>query len=141
MNDSHLFKLAREHSFSADYTGCNKVKIGCIAVYKGTVLAFGANTDKTHPQQKKYNRWRFNEDSATKYLPDKCHSEIRVLNQIRYLDIDFSKVHLYIYRELKNGHPALARPCPSCIAAIRNFGIKHIKYTTYDGFAHEKLEY
>lgn len=34
----------------------------------------------------------------------------------------------------------LARPCPSCMAAIRDIGIKHVYYTTDDGYAYEKIE-
>lgn len=34
----------------------------------------------------------------------------------------------------------LARPCPACMAMIKNLGIKKIYYTTDDGFAFEQLE-
>ena len=33
----------------------------------------------------------------------------------------------------------ISRPCPSCMAAIKDLGIKDIYYTTNDGFAHEKI--
>lgn len=33
----------------------------------------------------------------------------------------------------------MARPCPSCMAAIKDIGISHIYYTTNDGYAYEKL--
>ena len=34
----------------------------------------------------------------------------------------------------------MGRPCESCMAAIKDFGIRDIYYTTNDGFVHERLE-
>lgn len=138
MNDAHLFKAARDCSKNADYSGGGKAKIGCVAVYKGTILAKGWNTDKTHSEQAYYNQWRY-KDSANNYLPDKLHAEMSVLNRIKYLDIDFSKLHLYVYREYRNGSLAPSRPCPSCLAAIKQLGIRNVHYTTLDGYCTEKL--
>lgn len=135
MNKNHLMKLAREASFNADYTGCGKPKIGCVATLKGTVIAKGWNGDKTHTFQDKYNVYRYKD----KWMPSKCHAEIAALSKIKYLDVDFSKVELFIYRELKDGNYAMARPCPSCMAAIKDFGIKKVHYTTPDGVATEKI--
>ena len=136
--DSHLLKIARDCSLQSDYSGKAKVHIGCVIGYKGTILAKGWNSDKTHTEQEKNNRWRY-KDSGNNYLPAKLHSEIAALQKIKYLDIDFSKVKVYVYREYKNGRPALARPCPSCMAAIRQLGINTIVYTTPDGVAKETL--
>ena len=33
----------------------------------------------------------------------------------------------------------MSRPCPSCMAAIKDMGIKHIYYTTNDRCAYENL--
>ena len=139
-NDSHLFKLARASSKLSDYkSGCSSARVGCVVAYKGTVLSKGFNSDKTHTTQARYNKWRY-KDNGNNYLPQKLHSEIKALEAIKYLDINFSKVHIYIYRELKDGTMALSRPCPSCMARIKEMGIKNIHYTTADGFCHEKLE-
>ena len=140
MNDSHLFKVARECSLKSDYTSkCSTARIGCITVYKGTILTKSFNSDKTHTIQAKYNKWRYNEDVAKKYLPSKIHAELSCIQRIKYLDIDFSKVHIYVYRETKKGQLALARPCPSCMAAIRELGIRNIHYTTDCGYAAERI--
>ena len=139
MNESHLFKLARKVSFSADYTGCAHAKVGCIVVYKGTILAKGFNSDRTHTMQAYYNKWRYKEEDNN-YLPAKIHAEIRALQKIQYLDIDFSKVHVFVYRETKQGKIAMARPCSSCMAALRQMGIKKIHYTTDQGYAYEQLQ-
>lgn len=138
MNDSHLFKLARKCSFNSDYSGCGRARIGAVISYKGTVLAKGFNTDRTHTTQAKYNKWRYRE-SDNKYLPEKLHAELAALTKIKYLDIDFSKVHIYVYRELRNGELGMARPCKACMAAIKQMGIKNIHYTTDSGYAAERI--
>lgn len=135
-NDLHLFKVARECSLQSDY--CGSARIGCVVVYKGSVLAKGFNSDKTHTIQNKYNVLRY-KDSGNRYLPSKIHGELSVLSKIKYLDIDFSRVHLYVYRELKDGTLAMARPCKACMAAIKQMGIKRIYYTTECGFAAERI--
>lgn len=142
MSDSHLFKLARECSLKSDYTSnCSSAKVGCVIAYKNTVLAKSFNSNKTHTIQAKYNKWRYNPDETKKYLPSKVHAECASLQKIKYLDIDFSKVHVYVYRETKNGDIAMARPCPSCLAAIKSLKIQYLHYTTDDGFATERIRY
>lgn len=136
MSDEHLFKLARECSLQSDYSG--SARIGCIVVYKHCVLAKGQNSNKTHTEQAKYNIWRY-KNCGNRYLPDKSHAELAALVKIKYLDIDFSKVHVYVYRELRDGSIAIAKPCPACMAAIKKMGIKHLHYTTNDGYCYEKL--
>ena len=138
MNDSHLFKTAKECSFNSNYTVGGRARIGCVIVYKGAILAKGWNSDKTHTAQAQFNVWRY-KDSGNNYLPPKCHAECMALQKIKYLDIDFSRVHIYIYRELRDGKLAMARPCSACFAAIKSYGIKHIHYTTNEGFAYEKI--
>ena len=66
-------------------------------------------------------------------------AEINCLNSIRYLDINFSKVKLYIYRKRKSAKYGMCRPCPSCMAAIKDLGIKHVYYTTDEGFVYERM--
>ena len=138
MNDAHLFKVAREWSMKASYTGGGKPRLGCIVVYKNAILAGGYNSDKTHPAQEQFNRYRF-KDIGNNYLPSKLHAELNALNKIKFLDIDFSRVHIYIYRETRDGHVANARPCKACMAALRAKGIVNIHYTTDAGYAAERL--
>ena len=115
-----------------------RVHVGCIAVYQGTIIGIGCNTNKTHPTQKYYNKFRGGGKVDT--LLPKLHAEIHCLNSIRHMDINFAKVKLYVYR-VRNDQPyGMARPCPSCMAAIRDLGIRHVYYTTDDGFAYENVE-
>ena len=131
--DYRYFYKARQIANISDY---NKIHVGCVAVYHGQIIGIGCNTNKTHPAQKFYNRYREPSDTM---LP-KLHAEISCINQIKHLDINFSKVKLYIYRIRKDQPFGLSRPCPSCMAAIRDLGIRDIYYTTNDGYAYEKLE-
>lgn len=140
MNNSHFFKVAREVSQRADYSGSSQIKIGTVIVYNGSILAKGWNSDKTHTKQAYFNRFRHFHQDKHNYLPSKVHSEIAALNKIKYLDIDFSKVHVYVYREFKNGEHAMARPCPACMKAIKELGIKTVHYTTNYGEATEKIK-
>lgn len=70
----------------------------------------------------------------------KLHAEINCINSIRHLNINFSKVKLYIYRIRKDQPFGLSRPCPSYMSAIKDIGIKDIYYTTNDGYVHERIE-
>ena len=116
----------------------NKFKVGCIVVYKNKIIGQGYNSDKTHPLQQLYNQLRFEDDGVS---PHKLHAEMHALIPIRNLDIDWNKVHIYIYRIKKSNKSGfgMARPCLSCMGLIKELGIKEINYTTEDGFANEKL--
>ena len=131
--DYKYFWKARQVATISDYY---KTHIGCVAVYQGQVIGLGCNTNKTHPVQKFYNRYREPSDTM---LP-KLHAEISCINQIKHLNINFSKVKLYIYRIRKDQPYGMARPCPSCMAAIRDLGIRDIYYTTNEGYSYERLE-
>ena len=131
--DYKYFLKARQVATISDYY---KTHIGCVAVYQGQVIGLGCNTNKTHPIQKFYNRYREPSDTM---LP-KLHAEISCINQIKHLNINFSKVKLYIYRIRKDQPYGMARPCPSCMAAIRDLGIRDIYYTTNEGYSYERLE-
>lgn len=131
--DYRYFEKAKQVANISDYY---KTHIGCVAVYQGQVIGLGCNCNKTHPTQYYYNKYRLQKDNM---LP-KLHAEISCINQIKNLNINFLKVKLYIYRIRKDQPFGLARPCPSCMAAIKDLGIKNIYYTTNDGYSHEHLE-
>lgn len=132
-SDFRYFKKAKRMASISDY---RKVHVGCVAVYQGQIIGVGFNCNKTHPTQHYYNRYRRQADNM---LP-KLHAEISCINQIKSLNINFSKVKLYIYRIRQDQPFGLARPCPSCMAAIKDLGIKNIYYTTNDGYSFEHLE-
>ena len=137
MNHKHFLKLARICSYNSNYSVHRRVQVGCILVYKGSVLAKGWNTERTHTDQMRFNRYRF--QCKEKDFPHKMHAEQMCLSKVKYLDIDFSKATLYVYREYSDGAPAMARCCPSCFAAAKALKIGTIVYTTETGYAIEKI--
>lgn len=134
-SDYRFFEKAKQAAMVSTFY---KTRVGCVAIYRKTIIAIGCNTDKTHPVQKMYNRYR-DCTNQPDCLP-KMHAEINCMNSLRHLEIDVSKIKLYICRLKKDGSAGLSRPCPSCMAAIREFGIRHIFYTTNDGYAYEELD-
>ena len=113
--------------------------LGAALYYKGVLLATGCNSTKTSPLQKRLNAER-EFDPNQSGVVNSLHAEIRALSKVKYLDIDFSKSTLYVYREYANGNKAMARPCPACMKYIKEFGIKHICYSTADGIAEERID-
>lgn len=140
--DYKMFDVAKK---IAEKSNFQSQKMGCVITYKGHIVSKACNTEKTSPTQRYYNRYRQFRNHGAKVL-HKLHCEIRALSLISYpvsQNIEWSKVHVYIYR-IAPGLPleqGLARPCPGCIQALKDKGIKHIYYSTNDGFAYEKLEY
>lgn len=132
-NDYKRFEKARRIATVSDY---HKTHIVCIAIYQGNVIGVGCNCNKTHPMQKRYNKYRNLKGSPIQ----KLHAEISCINSIKHLDINFSRVKLYIYRIRKDRPFGLSRPCPSCMSAIKDLGIKDIYYTTNDGHVYERIE-
>lgn len=131
---NHFFIKAKHASEFSDFY---KQHIGCVVVYKKHIISVGFNSNKTHPIQKLYNKERFLEDTT----PHSLHAEITALLFLKdNKDIKWSDVEIYTYRENKHGELRLSRPCKSCMALIRELGIKKIHYTTNDGYTTEILQ-
>lgn len=126
------FGAAKEVSKLSDH----KHKIGAVVVLKHRIISSDCNSDrKTHPLQKRYNRYRFSEDT-----PHKCHAELLALIPLIKDGVDLSNASVFTYRQHKDGSLACARPCKSCMQLIKDCGIKKIFYSTEDGFAREELQ-
>jgi len=95
--------------------------------------------DKTHPLQRKYNKFRNFDNNNHNFILDKIHAEIACLSQICDLDINWQRVDLHIYRIRKSIPYGNARPCVACMQAIKSCGIKTLYYTTDNGFSKEKI--
>lgn len=131
--DKKFFEVTRGVSQFSDFS---RTKVGCIVVDGKRILSSGYNSNKTNPTQQRYNYYR----NIDVRFPAKVHAEVSALNSlIGKKEIDFSRLKVFVYRELKDGTPACARPCPSCLQLIRDLGITKIFYTTKDGFAEEHL--
>lgn len=131
----YYYKKAKQISKLSTY---DRVRIGCIAVYKKNIIGIGYNQAKTNPMQTKYSLYRCvsNADSINNYL----HAEMACVNQIKNLDIDFSKVKLFIYRENNNHNLGACKPCGACERAIRDLGIKIVYYTDINKYIREEYK-
>lgn len=135
-NDKKVLRYLSLAKKASEFSDDENRHLGAIAVYKGIILAVGYNHRKTSPVQKKYNKYRNLDISSNKCT---FHAESHCLNKIKKLDIDFSKVSVFVYREHKNGTMALARPCEGCRKLIEDLGIKSFYYTTEKGWAYETV--
>ena len=132
--DMRFFKAAAQCAEKSDY---ERVRIGCVAVYKGKIIAEGFNTYKTHPNQKKYDKFRLFHGNARR--SHNMHAETNCLNKIDKDDYNTSKIKVYVYRKRKDIPHGVSRPCPACMQQIKDLGIKHIFYSTDSGFAEEYI--
>jgi len=86
---------------------------------KNQVIALGVNKKKTHPFAGQNNKFAY------------IHAEIDALLQLRGHDL--SRASMYVFRFHKDGTMALAKPCKSCMQAIRESGVKKVFWTTERG--------
>lgn len=128
-----FFKAAKAVSELSDH---EQYKIGAVVVSKHRIISSGFNHhNKTHPLQKRYNRFRFEGDAVHTQ-----HAELAALLPLIKENTDLSNATLYIHREHKDHTLACARPCKSCMKLIRDVGIRRVFYTTNIGYAQEDLE-
>ena len=129
MNKMRGYELARKSSLKSDF---NRQSLGAVAVYGNKVLAYGWNRNKTSSIQAKYNFERGFDGYAHK---SSIHAEMMVVNKIKYLDVDFSAVKIFVWRG-KNS-PLMSKPCAACEKAMRDLGIKKIYYTGNNSYIEE----
>jgi len=107
----------------------SRKKVGAVLLNKGRVVAKGVNQDtKTHPLQARLAEVVGLEEKI--YL----HAEVAALIRCRS-DVDtivVARLGGHEGDELRN-----ARPCPICTLALEQAGIKHIYYTTDNGFEYD----
>jgi deoxycytidylate deaminase len=121
----------------AKLSNYSKQHIGCIVVYKKQILAVGYNQNKTHTLQAYYNKYRNIENEN---IHHSVHAEIQALSRIRHMDIDWSKVEVYTYREHKQtGQLMMSKPCPACLRYLMDMGIQNVYYTDYGSYCCNKI--
>lgn len=129
--DRAYFNIAKAVSKTSEFP---QYRIGCAVVYGHRIISSGVNCQKTHPLQRELNRERFDVDPINHWKHAELSALLPIMNR---KDIEWNKVKLYIYRELKNGTKAMSRPCPACSRLIRELGIKKVYYTTDNGYIQE----
>lgn len=123
------FNAAKAVSSLSDH----KYKMGCVIVNKHRIISSGFNSEtKCHRIQAELDMNEYKMHSS-----GKIHAETSALLSLRHIDL--SKASIFIYRELKDGTKALARPCPCCQKLIRRAGIKHVYYTGNNSLIYEEL--
>lgn len=127
------FRVAKAVSELSDHSTHH---LGCVVVNKHKIISSGCNSGvKCSPIQSKLDAERFDMPSL-----GKVHAEVAALIPLVKNRMDLSNSEIYVYRQHKDGSPAMARPCPSCMKLIKSCGIKYINYTTEDGFASETIK-
>ena len=133
--EKKIFNIAKEVSSFSNFKG---TQIGAVLVVVKTIISTGYNSYKTRPLQHQYNIYRKFEDYRNS-IPSQ-HAEMSALSHLIGKEIDWKKVSIFTYRELKNGEPACSRPCIACMALIKDLGIKNIYYIDESGnFVKERV--
>lgn len=143
MNNKDLDRLRKvfEHAEKSTYTTFHGKPIQMAAgVWEGNkFVTLTCNENKTHPLQLKYN-------TGSKEVSEKpranLHAEMKAIVELyKRGDVNASKCTVYIARR-QSGNKSkagLARPCPACMSALRDIGIKQFCYTTEEGYMIETI--
>lgn len=126
--EKRFYKMAREASFMSDF---RIARVGAVVVQGNCILSVGHNSTKTRPLQHRYNIYRHfqNYDES---IP-RQHAEIDALSPLIGKEINWSKVSIFIYRELRDGTPACSRPCEACMRLIKDLGIRDVYFIDENG--------
>lgn len=115
-----FFKLAKRIAEKSS----SITKLGCVIASKNKVITVGFNDmTKTHPKS--------NHPFKT------LHAEIRAL--IGVSEEETRGCDAYVYREIKSGRVAMAKPCDACMQALRLAKIKRVFFTTDSGWDMEEI--
>lgn len=128
--DKRYMVQAIQESLNSTYA---RVNIGAVLVVGNYVVSKGANLDKAHPLQFKYNVKAHRPPSA-----HKLHAEVHALLKSKQFDLTGGTA--YIGRLDRNGLPAMCRPCKACMLALRDAGIRTIFYSSRQGIKRERID-
>ena len=113
-----------------------RVKMVAFLVYKGKILSFGVNSEKTSLYQYRMRK-KFNVDDSN-FIYDKTHAEIAEIKKINPSFDNWEHVEIFIVSKKKDNTFRLSRPCPICEKTIKDLGIKKVYYTnSYGGITKE----
>lgn len=113
-----------------------RVKMVAFLVYKGKLLSFGVNSEKTSLYQYRMRK-KFNVDDSN-FIYDKTHAEIAAIKKIHPSFDNWEHVEIFIVSKKKDNTFRLSRPCLICEKTIKDLGIKKVYYTnSYGGITKE----
>ena len=114
-----FFALAKTAAKKSNH---HTYKIGAVLTKRKKIIAIGSNNMKTHP--------------LSNHPFKSLHAEMAaIICGFQFGGGDT----VYLYRETKDGIPALARPCEYCMEFLKEYGITTVCYTTNGSFGAEKL--
>jgi tRNA(Arg) A34 adenosine deaminase TadA len=102
--------IARSQSKKSKY----KVQVGCVIIKSGRVIGRGFNKVKPNVDPPAYAY--------------SIHAEVDAVNSISSLK-RLDRATVYVYREHKNGTPALSKPCSKCMSTLQSAGFKKIRWS------------
>lgn len=116
---NRFFELARKMSYKSSY----RHQMGAVVVLGKKVLGLGFNELKTHPKSPDEYQMR--------------HAEFNSILNAR--KENFTGCEIYVYRELKDGTPASAKPCNNCLKMLKSLNFSKIHYSDYGGYKSERI--
>ncbi len=84
---------------------------------------------KSHPIQKRYNKYRPLDEN---HIRNNIHAETDAIRKCSSKDLIGADI--YVYREDSDGNLRICKPCEACFELIKRCGIKRIFYTDTDGY-------
>lgn len=99
-------------------------KLSAVLMLRGRPLTFGYNSLKSDPKIAKF--------SSVK----RTHAEMACVFRTKDKEV-LKDCVMVIYREDKAGNPANARSCEACLKLLKHYGVKHITYSTENGWVDE----
>lgn len=102
--------IAKKLSYKSRF----RYKMGCVIANGNEIMGLGVNNPyKTHPRSN--NR------------VNTIHAELSAILNSRKEDL--TNCTAYVYRESKEGFPAIAKPCIFCQDLLKQMGIKEVYFT------------
>lgn len=98
-------------------------KVGCVIARGNKIIGSGFNLLKTHPKSPHEHK--------------SVHAEFMAALNAGY---NMKGATAYVFRELRDGTAAMARPCESCWRLLMDCGIKKVVYSFEGSFKEEHRE-
>jgi tRNA(Arg) A34 adenosine deaminase TadA len=109
-----LQKVAEKGSEKSSF----KLQLGAVIFKKKKIISVGTNKNKTHPFPRKFFKF------------GTIHAEIDAVMKAKF-NPELKDASIFVFRKtnfLKT--PANAKPCPQCVLALQEYGIKEAYWTT-----------
>jgi deoxycytidylate deaminase len=104
----------------------SKHRVGAVIIDKNRVISTGFNDQsKTHPMVRAIDPFKT------------LHAEIHAL--IRSGEYELRGATVIVYRELKTGEMAMARPCSICQKLLKERGVTRMIYSSPTGWQKEDI--